>query len=304
MRISIKKLVLVYMVSLATIPGISTSADKFTVYTVNYPLQYFAERIGGERIEVNFPAPPDVDPAFWVPGIETIAAYQQADLIVLNGANYAKWVSRVALPRLRTVDTSAAFSDQLITEKGNVTHSHGPGGEHSHSGTPFTTWLDFNQAIQQAQAILEALQRKRPDDSGFFAENFSNLKQDLQALDTGMLDLGEKAVDSQFMVSHPVYQYLARRYRLNLNAVSWEPDEFPGQEQWQRFAQMLQQHPARWMLWEVMPLEKTARKLSDAGVSVVVFAPCMNVPGEGDFLAVMQQNVENLKSAVETVTGQ
>ena len=28
-----------------------------------------------------------------------------------------------------------------------------PGGDHSHSGTAFTTWLDFSQAAQQAEAI-------------------------------------------------------------------------------------------------------------------------------------------------------
>ena len=38
------------------------SAGPLTVYVVNYPLQYFAERIGGEHVEVVFPAPgPDRD---------------------------------------------------------------------------------------------------------------------------------------------------------------------------------------------------------------------------------------------------
>jgi hypothetical protein len=52
------------------------------------------------------------------------------------------------------------------------------------------------------------------------------------------------------------------------------------------------------MLWEAGPLEQTTLKLQDLGISVVVFAPCMNVPEKGDFLTVMQQNVENLKTAV------
>ena len=80
--------------------------------------------------------------------------------------------------------------------------------------------------------------------------------------------------------------------------MTWEPDEFPRQKEWQRFSRLLRQQPARWMLWEGRPLEKTAKKLSEIGVSVVVFAPCMNVPDDGDFLAVMQQNVENLKKAI------
>ncbi|RLA05886.1 MAG: zinc ABC transporter substrate-binding protein, partial [Gammaproteobacteria bacterium] len=63
--------------------------------TVNYPLAYFAERIGGEQVEVGFPVPADVDPAFWSPAADAVAAYQAADVIILNGATYAKWVPKV-----------------------------------------------------------------------------------------------------------------------------------------------------------------------------------------------------------------
>ncbi len=87
----------------------SMAAEKITVYVVNYPLQYFAERIGGEHVKVVFPAPANVDPAYWMPDVKTISDYQQADLILLNGAGYAKWVNKVSLPRLRMVNTSAGF---------------------------------------------------------------------------------------------------------------------------------------------------------------------------------------------------
>ena len=115
------------------------AADKLTIYTVNYPLAYFAERLAGDLAEVRFPAPPDVDPAFWKPGADVVAAYQRADLILLNGAGYAKWVDKASLPRSRLVDTSRAFADKYIQAPSAVTHSHGPGGEHAHSGTAFTT---------------------------------------------------------------------------------------------------------------------------------------------------------------------
>ena len=42
------------------------------IYAVNYPLKYFAERIGGDLFQVEFPAPGDVDPAFWNPDADTI----------------------------------------------------------------------------------------------------------------------------------------------------------------------------------------------------------------------------------------
>ena len=105
------------------------------------------------------------------------------------------------------------------------------------------------------------------------------------------------------MASHPIYQYLARRYQIDITAMTWEPDEFPTDDQWQLFSQHLQQQPARWMLWEAKPLEKTGQRLSEKGVSVVVFAPVMNFPDDGDFLSVMQWNVKNLKQAIQRGLG-
>ena len=81
--------------SIPTFTLISPAANpkqNLKIYVVNYPLQYFAERIGGDKVDVFFPAPSDVDPAFWTPGREVVRQYQQADLILLNGADYAKLV--------------------------------------------------------------------------------------------------------------------------------------------------------------------------------------------------------------------
>jgi zinc transport system substrate-binding protein len=114
----------------AETPGVLEREDdgKLLVYVVNYPLQYFAERIGGELVRVEFPAPADEDPAFWAPGLEVIGEYQGADLIFVNGAGYAKWTERVSLPLSKVVNTSEDFADRYIVVDDAVTHSHGPGG--------------------------------------------------------------------------------------------------------------------------------------------------------------------------------
>jgi len=145
-------------------PDSEETTDKLVIYTVNYPLAYFAERIGGDLVEVHFPAPGDEDPAFWSPDADTISAYQGADLILLNGAGYAKWVDRAALPSSRVVNTSGGFTEQFLPIEGTVTHSHGPEGEHEHGDLAFTTWLDPELAIQHAQAIEAAISVLRPDD--------------------------------------------------------------------------------------------------------------------------------------------
>jgi zinc transport system substrate-binding protein len=270
------------------------AADRLVVYTVNYPLQYFAQRIAGDYAEVVFPAPADVDPAFWQPDAATIAAYQQADLVLLNGAGYAKWVGRVSLPRSRLVHTAAGLAADYIETTGTVTHSHGREGSHSHAGTAFTTWLDFRQAAVQANAIREAISRLRPQYADVFAANANALESDLLALDTRMQAIVSAAPDTPLVASHPVYQYLARRYDLNLEAVMWEPHTLPDAGQWLAFERLLKDHPAGWMLWEGDPLQESIDRLQQHGVQSIVFDPCGNAPGEGDFLEIMSTNLRRL----------
>ena len=275
----------------------SMAAEKLTVYVVSYPLQYFAERIGGEHVKVVFPAPAGIDPAYWMPDAKTISDYQQADLILLNGTNYARWVNRVTLPRFRMVNTSAGFKDKYMEAAEILTHSHGSGGEHAHEALAFTTWIDFSLAASQAKATAQALGRKRPELQDVFQKNSQELEQDLLKLDRDLKTLISKDPSRPFVVSHPVYDYFARRYGLNIKSVHWEPDEIPTIEQIMALNRILKEHPAKWMIWEGKPMKESAERLKAIGLESLVFDPCGNTPDQGDFLSVMRQNVENLKPA-------
>ena len=261
--------------------------DKLVIYTVNYPLAYFAERIGNDLVEVHFPAPADEDPAFWSPDADTIATFQAADLILLNGAGYAKWVDRAALPSSKLVNTSGGFADRLLPLKGVVTHSHGPEGEHEHEGYAFTTWLDPELAIQHAQAIEAAIAVLRPDDEPEIGQRMESLRSDLFDIDGRLAFAAEALADEPLLFSHPVYQYLINRYELNGVEVHWEPDQVPDGHAWDHLEEVLRSHPAKWMVWEGEPLEATVRALADRGISSIVFDPCGNRPDEGDYLSAM-----------------
>jgi len=278
-------------------PARAPAADDsaLSVYVVNYPLAYFAERIGGDLVDVAFPAPSDGDPAFWSPDADAVAAYQAADLILLNGAGYAAWVDRVALPPSRLVDTSESFRDRYIVIEDAVTHSHGPEGDHSHGEVAFTTWLDPTLAIEHAAAIRGAFAAARPDHEAAFVKGFESLKADLHELDATLEQVTAGRSQMPLLGSHPVYQYLVRRYGLNLRSVHFEPDEDPGEENWQYLEKILTEHPARWMLWEAEPLRATADRLEGRGIKSVVYNPCGNVPEHSDFLTVMKSNLANLE---------
>jgi len=273
--------------------AVDQDPGTLSVYVVNYPLGYFAGRIGGDGVEVHFPAPAEGDPAFWSPDADTIAAYQNADLILLNGADYAKWVERATLPSSKIVDTSSSFAFQHIPLDDTVTHSHGPEGEHAHGGWAFTTWIDPTQAVEQSRAVHEAMVAARPDQAGAFDAGFADLVADLSALDQRLAAAADAIGDQPLIFSHPVYQYLIRHYGLNGISVHWEPDQAPDLLELEH---LLEEREARWMIWEGAPLAQTVTDIEAYGVKSLVFDPCGNTPDTGDYMTVMAANAEALET--------
>ncbi len=275
----------------------TTSQSKLVVYVTNYPLKYFAERIGGDAITVKFPIPSDIDPAFWAPEASDIAQLQEADLIFLNGASYEKWLQTVSLSSSKLVDTSSAFSDRYLTIEDTITHNHGPSGEHSHKGTAFTTWINFQLAIEQATAIRDALSDRLPEQQEIFDANLTALEEQLIALDRQIEATVANSQDKNqpLLASHPVYDYFSNRYGLNLKSVLWEPETVPDQQQWDELKKILAAHPAKWMIWEGEPNQESVNRLKELRIESIVFAPAGNTPESDNFVEVMQANADNLK---------
>lgn len=285
-------------VSCLTPLAAETERDPIVVYTVNYPLAYFAERVGGNRVRIVFPAPPDGDPAMWSPGAEDIANYSGANLILLNGAGYAGWVREAALPEDKLVDTSASFADAYVVES-EATHSHGRGEAHTHEAdTAFTTWLDPTLAITQAAAIRDALSALRPESAKAFAAGYASLREDLQVLDDDFAEIFREIGDTPVVFSHPVYQYLERRYAVNGVSLHWEPDQIVDDDDMAKLAESLLRHPAEFMIWEGEPTPESVDSLAAWTITSVVLDPCGNRPETGDYLTVMRKNTANLRNAI------
>jgi len=272
-----------------------SDSSAVTVAVVNYPLAYFVERIAGDSVSVLFPVPQDCDPAFWKPTDAQIQEYQQADLILLNGADYAKWLKTVSLPQSKVVNTSKTFSDSYLHNKHSITHSHGPNGAHTHGVIDFNTWLDPLQALQQAEAVRDALIKLMPQSEESLQAGYKALSADLKELDKQLQELSDKIGDQPIAASHPVYNYLKRRYGWNMKSVHWEPGEMPSDHEWQKFAEILKEHPAKIMIWEAEPIPEIAEKVRALGVTCLTFNPCGNLPAVGDYLSVMRENTAQME---------
>ena len=138
-------------------PPVEQNLSQFSVYVTSYPLKYFTERIAGNTIRIHYLVPNDIDPTVWQPTSSDIVQMQMGDLIFINGANYEPWLRNVSLAESKLINTSAVVQDQYIKTQDAFTHSHGPEGEHAHTGTATMTWLNLEIAIAQANTIRQAL---------------------------------------------------------------------------------------------------------------------------------------------------
>lgn len=270
--------------------------DRARIVAVNHPLAYFAERLAGDAAEVTFPVPEGRDPSFWRPGIADIAAIQQADLIVLNGAGFADWVKKASLPRSRIVDTSRGFASDFIATD-TVTHSHGADGAHSHTGTASYTWMDFDLATRQAEALAIAMRRALPDAD--IDVRLDTLRDDLRRLDDRASEIAAGFDGQTLIASHPRYQYFARAYGLDIRAVSWDAGAAPDPAQIDELNALVQDTGATIFLWEAAPPGDARTAVTETGLRDVVFPP-FAVPGpRGDFLADMNAALDALADAAK-----
>lgn len=273
-------------------------AEKPIISVVSYPLYFIAKTIGGEHVKVYFPVI-NGDPAYWKPEARQVINFQNSDLILINGAGYAKWIEKVSLPSSKIVNTSLEFKDQWIETDEGVMHSHGADGEHSHNETAFTTWLNFKFTLLQAKSIHEELINILPEHADEINQNFAQLKKDLVQLDLNAETICGTLGDQYIIASHPVYQYFESGYGINLISTHWEPNELPTEDQWKNLEKSINDRHVSIMLWEGSPLEEVQVKLEELNVQVVVFNPCANKPEKGNFMEIMNDNLKNLERAIE-----
>lgn len=282
----------------------ATTSGVPLVMTTFYPTTYFARRIGGDFVRVVCPVPADADPIFWEPSADDVTAYQKADLIVVNGAEYEKWVDKVSLPYDRIVDTSKAFDADLLRFRSAIVHSHGPAGKHSHTGIDGHTWMDPVQAKMQAAAIRDALKALLPAHAADFDRSCAALDADLDALDASLKDAVKTYGGQTIFASHPAYNYLARRYGLKVVNLALDPQEMPTDAEFADIRKKLEATPSVTILWESDPKPEIAERFQrELGLTSITFSPCETMdPAEEkagkNYLTVMKADIEALKPAL------
>jgi zinc transport system substrate-binding protein len=249
-------------------------------------------------VEVEFPVPAGEDPATWSPAPEVVLGFQEADLILLNGAEYEGWVATATLPSARVVDASVGLGEEIIVVEDGLTHSHGPEGEHSHAVTASEVWLDLGLAARQAATVRDALARAEPESATAFAERFSALEADLHEVGMAFERAAEAARGHTLVAVGVGYTYLSRGYGIELITVPFDPANPGSHDFWHEVEHAVADGAGPVVLWPTEPSAEVRTRLTSMGLEAVLFDPAGARPAQGDFVEVMTANAQRLEGAL------
>lgn len=289
----------------APTPAAPADADgRPTIYATAYPVAWLAERLVGDAADVVCPVPADADPIFWEPAREDLRAYRSADLVVANGAEFAKWLERASLPESRLVRSADGFADEFL-HFDETTHSHGPGGEHTHAGIDGHTWMDPELFARQAGAIAAALTARFPALAADVARNRAALVADLERLLEDWRALAPRLAEVGLICSHPAYDYLWRRLGLAATNLDLDPDALLGARARAALSAALAPDRRNVLIWEAEPGSATRTALErEFGVASVTVSPVEVLPRAAreaglDWLSIQRAQLAALAAAVE-----
>ncbi len=289
----------------------TTSASKQTapttpkVFAINFPLQSFATQIGGDLIQVEVPKVDGFSASLYNPSPEEIITIQDANLILLNGADFSPWTGRASLPASKTVITSRSFKKDWLESSHDHgdhdhDHQHGPEGEgvHSHAHYAAFTWLSPLNAKRQAESVGQALGRLLSADATVVEQRKKDLLGSFDPLIKQAQRISGMTMPT-LIASEPQYQYLAKACGIEVLEADWhwnEPTPHAGMDS---LKALVEASGARHLLVPSEPSAERSATLKQMNLEAVVI-PLLVDPRSGDsattFVEALGRNLDTLEA--------
>ncbi|MDY6911608.1 MAG: zinc ABC transporter substrate-binding protein [Chloroflexota bacterium] len=184
--------------------GEETEAEgRIGVIVTILPQADFAERVGGEKVNVTVMVPPGASPHTFEPTPSQLEKVSKARMYAKVGSGVEfelAWMDKIIgqNKNMLIVDCS-----KDITRLGNDPH----------------IWNSPVNAKRMVQNICAGLIEADPDHADFYTENKNSYLKELDALDRYIHERLDGFTNRHFMIYHPSFGYFADEYNLKQLAV-------------------------------------------------------------------------------------
>ena len=279
------------------------SEGKVDVVVAFYPLQFVAERVGGDAVAVTNLAKPGAEPHDLELSPKQVGEISDAGLIV-----YLKGFQPQVDEAIAQQGGDRAFDVASVTplrDAAEDTHVHeGEPGAHAEEagGKDPHVWLDPTRLATIGDTLAARLSAIDPAGAAGFTTRAAALRTDLEALDREFTDGLATCQRREIVTSHAAFGYLAARYDLDqVGITGLSPDAEPTAQRLAEVAEEAREHHATTIFFETLVSPKVAETIAkEVGADTAVLDPIEGLqPGStGDYLSVMRSNLAVLRPAL------
>jgi zinc transport system substrate-binding protein len=271
----------------------SSAGGRVAVAVSFYPLQFVAQRVGGQHVDVRSLTKPGAEPHDLELTPRDVAALSRSDLVVyVKGFQPAVDQAVAANGPRGVLDAApAAHLDLRYTPlvEGRAVPSVDP-----------HFWLDPTRLASVAAALATRLEQVDPAHAPLYRSNLASLTRDLTALDRLLRTGLAGCAGSELVTSHNAFGYLARRYGLRqVGITGLSPDAEPDPGQLAQAATFVREHHVATIYYETLVSPAVARTVAaETGARADVLDPLEGLDDASagaDYLEVMRSNLSTLR---------
>jgi zinc transport system substrate-binding protein len=291
-------------------PDENTSVLK--IYTTIYPLQYFAEKIGGNNVEISNIVPTGSDAHSFEPTTQTLIEISEGSAFIYMGTGIEGFVDAVVdsvKEENVTVAKAGEGIDLIDSIESEDDHEDESSGAEEHGGEGDKdphVWLDPIRSIQLAENIKDTLIELKPEATNEFEENYSELKTNLENLDEMFTETVESSSRDSFIVSHAAYGYWAERYKLNQIGISGlSPTNEPSQKKLMEIIAIAKEEDITHILFEQNVNNRVAQIIKDEVDAQTLMLHNLealteeDIKNNEDYFSLMEKNIETIGKALQ-----
>jgi zinc transport system substrate-binding protein len=275
--------------------------ERVDVVAAFYPLQFLAERIGGDAVKVTNLAKPGAEPHDLELNPRQVGQISDGELIVyLKGFQPAVDEAVDQNGGDRAFDV-AGVQPLLDAAAGGHQHEGEPGHEEETGGKDPHLWLDPTRLATVGDRLAERLGRAHPEQAAGFTARAAAFRADLAKLDTEYAEGLKTCQRREIVTSHTAFGYLAEHYQLEqVGITGLTPDSEPSPQRLAEVAKEAREHRATTIFFETLVSPKVAETVArEVGAKTAVLDPIEGPPADGDYLSAMRANLETLRTALD-----
>lgn len=304
----------------------TTAEDgKLNVYTTVYPLQYFAEQIGGEHVTASSIYPAGSNEHTFEPTQQDMMKLADSDLFFYVGLGLEGFVENakktLANENTTLVETTANIDHEKFDVSTSTHDDHDHEGTHEeaeeheheedddghhHGDIDPHVWLSPTISQDLALSIKDAFVKKDPDHKADYDKNYDALVKKLQDLDQAYKDMADHAEHKEFYVSHAAFGYIAGEYGLTQTAVAGlNSQDEPSQKELAAIVTQAKKDNIQYILFEqnvsskltaVIQNDIGAKNLTVHNLSVLTKE---DIADKRDYFSIMEDNLAIFKQALQ-----